>query len=102
MSRITLPKENDEWIIGEKRTIVWDTEGIPPNTTITGDIVLGYLQGNTNDKHFNYDNPIAKNVPITAGSVTVTVPVVEAHGTYVIEAFGDPESISPRFIIKPA
>ena len=51
--KVLHPKSGEPWVMGQLRTVEWDTTGIPP-TNATGDILLGYHQANSKDKHLDY------------------------------------------------
>ncbi|KAI0781501.1 hypothetical protein BD413DRAFT_31492 [Trametes elegans] len=98
-SKVLHPALNETWVIHQARRIVWDTSDIP-DTTITGDILLGYRQPNSNDEHLDTEHPVATNVPITAGEVVVPVPEVAEGSTYFVKLFNSDDYVSDQFIIK--
>ncbi|KAI0759886.1 hypothetical protein BD413DRAFT_496034 [Trametes elegans] len=98
--KVIHPSNGEVWVLSQLRTIQWDTTDIP-STNATGDILLGYHQANSNDKHLDYDHPVAKDVPLLAGFVVVPVPAVEPRGDYFIQLFGSEDYESQDFIIKP-
>lgn len=46
---ITSPEAGDVWIVGEYKTVTWDTSLVPPGDTITGEILLGHLTPDGNE-----------------------------------------------------
>ncbi|PSR72114.1 hypothetical protein PHLCEN_2v12029 [Hermanssonia centrifuga] len=92
--RITSPDAETVWKAGTLQQVTWDTSNPPKQiSNPIGMIVLpkaGVLDS---------DHPLATDVPLTAGSWSVTVPGVAAGDDYTVVLFGDSGNASPEFSI---
>lgn len=91
---ILTPKAGDVWVIGEKRTVTWDTSN--PPQSITNKIGEIYLR--EGDTTF-LDSPLAQGFDILLGTMEVTVPNVTPGNDYMIVLMGDSGNWSPPFSI---
>ncbi|KIL66222.1 hypothetical protein M378DRAFT_75513 [Amanita muscaria Koide BX008] len=94
---ILTPKAGDVWVIGEKRTVTWDTSN--PPQSITNKIGEIYLR--EGDTTF-LDSPLAQGFDILLGTMEVTVPNVTPGNDYMIVLMGDSGNWSPPFSIVSA
>ncbi|KAM6502257.1 hypothetical protein JOM56_002234 [Amanita muscaria] len=94
---ILTPKAGDVWVIGEKRTVTWDTSN--PPQSITNKIGEIYLR--EGDKTL-LDSPLAQGFDILLGTMEVTVPNVTPGNDYMIVLMGDSGNWSPPFSIVSA
>ncbi|KAI0628949.1 hypothetical protein C8Q77DRAFT_1066517 [Trametes polyzona] len=95
---VITPKAGDVWKIGSTQTITWDTSSLPAGDSTVAPIFLGFLNDGSSDEHLDVDHPLATNVPLAAGKVSVTVPAVTPGDNYIVSLFGS-GNISPEFTI---
>ncbi|PFH53286.1 hypothetical protein AMATHDRAFT_187885 [Amanita thiersii Skay4041] len=99
--RIISPGANTEWVVGSTVSVTWDTSDIPSDATNTnGKVVLGYLQGNSENEHLCKFYTLADGFDIHQGEVHVDVPRVTPRKDYIIVLFGDSGNRSARFTIS--
>ncbi|KAF8434609.1 hypothetical protein L210DRAFT_3553433 [Boletus edulis BED1] len=93
---ITYPNKWTVWCVGATHHVYWDTNNIPAQFTRA----IFSLTLVTNNM-FVPTHPLAKNFPLDAGVVTITVPSVTA-GKYEVDLFGGDagEGWSQSFEIK--
>ncbi|KIK81421.1 hypothetical protein PAXRUDRAFT_832871 [Paxillus rubicundulus Ve08.2h10] len=97
---ITDPNARSVWKAGERAVVVWDTRGIPFNTTSKGKIELGYFKGKSSNEHLDIENPLAEGFSILDGRIDVTVPRVKTGRDYIVVLMGDSGNHSPAFTIS--
>jgi len=100
---ITSPQLGTVWIVGQNATVTWNADDVPQtNANSTGLILLGYEDDNSGNENLDTQSPLASNFPISAGSISFTVPNVTARNDYIVVLFGDSGNASPIFTIKSA
>ncbi|ESK95822.1 hypothetical protein Moror_12434 [Moniliophthora roreri MCA 2997] len=97
--KITSPNEQTVWEVGSQQSVTWDPTGLP-DETLTGQAILGFLEGDSPNEHLMLDNPLAKSFLIKDGKAEITVPDVPERDSYIVVVFGDSGNASPRFTIK--
>ncbi|KAI9429361.1 hypothetical protein H4582DRAFT_1774995, partial [Lactarius indigo] len=93
--QITYPKASTTWNVGDKVTVTWDTSGIPPQSNFTGQLLLGYVTGDS--ENLGIDHPLAQDFLLSRGSVQITVPNVSGGSHYIVVLFGDSGNAIPQF-----
>ncbi|KII86651.1 hypothetical protein PLICRDRAFT_113669 [Plicaturopsis crispa FD-325 SS-3] len=99
--RITSPAFGTTWEVGSQVQVTWDTSDMPAHVTNPkGRLVLGYLKGDDQNEHLDFDHPLADGFDIAQGHVEVEVPEVQAGQNYIVVLFGDSGNRSPSFTIE--
>jgi len=97
---ILQPAKGANWILGEDELVEWKTDNIPieaQNYHLR--ILLGHPDNNSENLNTTY--PLADNVPIMQGSVTVVLPLGTPVGDgYVIALIGTSDDLSSPFSIS--
>ncbi|KAH0832071.1 hypothetical protein J3R83DRAFT_12979 [Lanmaoa asiatica] len=115
---ITSPTTGTIWVAGSKQSVSWQTKNVPveaQNYTLT--ILLGYLDNASENldirKSITFrsrvrlltggsEHPLATQVPIMDGTVTITVPAdATFRPNYTVAVIGDSGDVSPAFTITP-
>ncbi|KAI0084815.1 hypothetical protein BDY19DRAFT_997378 [Irpex rosettiformis] len=99
--KMTSPTASTIWQAGQTYQVTWDTSGLPPPANITnkiGQVILGQFDAN-GDEHLQFNTPLAKDFPITSGSVDLVAPNVPT-GKYFLVLFGDSGNNGPTFTIE--
>ncbi|KAL0069877.1 hypothetical protein AAF712_003147 [Marasmius tenuissimus] len=97
--KIISPDANTVWEVGTTQTVKWDPTGLPLDT-LTGQVVLGHLEGSDPNEHLQLNPPLAKGFLIKDGEVTITIPDVPSRKDYIVVVFGDSGNASPKFTIN--
>ncbi|KAH9949857.1 hypothetical protein B0H21DRAFT_687892 [Amylocystis lapponica] len=98
---ITSPKVGDLWTVGQNQTVTWDASKVPQtNENSTGLLLLGYEDDPSAGEHLDIKDPLAVGFPISAGTVSFTVPNVTDRSDYIVVLFGDSGNASPKFTIS--
>ncbi|KAH8994345.1 hypothetical protein EDB86DRAFT_1268906 [Lactarius hatsudake] len=95
--QITSPSASTTWNVGDKVTVTWETSSIPPPGNLTGQLLLGFLT--LEGENLDIDHPLAQDIPLSTGSVQITVPNVPVGANYIVVLFGDSGNASPQFTI---
>ncbi|KAF5330274.1 hypothetical protein D9758_014456 [Tetrapyrgos nigripes] len=101
--QIMSPDASTVWVVGQTETVSWNTTNLPPDSQITNKLVtviLGFLESGDDSEHLMLDNPLAKDIPIRAGQVNITVPSVTPRNSYIVVVMGDSGNVSPQFTIN--
>ncbi|KAH9027207.1 hypothetical protein EDB84DRAFT_315031 [Lactarius hengduanensis] len=93
--QITYPKASTTWNAGDKVTVTWDTSGIPRTSNFTGQLLLGWVTGDS--ENLNIDRPLAQDFFLSGGSVQIIVPNVPDGSHYIVVLFGDSGNTIPQF-----
>jgi len=99
---ITNPTKDTIWMAGSKQNVTWLTSNVPAEAqTYTISVLLGHFANNS--ENLDIKNPLATQVPIMDGTVTVTVPAGTPFGTnYTVAVLGDSGDVCPPFTIIPS
>ncbi|KAL7311747.1 hypothetical protein PS15m_009471 [Mucor circinelloides] len=100
-AKIIEPKTGTKLTAGQTYTVKWNTEvaGMKIPDTVSGQIYLGY-RGSDKPEDEHLDWKLAKDFPLSAGSVIVSIPEdLETRDTYIMSLMGDTGNISPYFTI---
>ncbi|KIY62436.1 hypothetical protein CYLTODRAFT_426911 [Cylindrobasidium torrendii FP15055 ss-10] len=92
---ITSPTAETVWTVGQTVEVTWSTADAPENVSNGGRVVLG--KNNLLTSNVLVDSFVLKDAD---GSITVTVPEVEAGDDYFIVLFGDSGNWSDNFTIQ--
>jgi len=97
---ITSPQEGVDWEVGSTQTVTWDASNIPPSAANdTGTLILGYLDGYSDNENLDTRHPLASGFSLYDGAVRVEVPYVEPRDTYIVVLMGNSGNASPTFSI---
>ncbi|KAF5314798.1 hypothetical protein D9758_014740 [Tetrapyrgos nigripes] len=90
---ITSPVAGDVWVVGQQRTVTWDTSNAPARiTNIIGQIIL-----RKGEETVDFDLETCFDIRI--GQIQVTVPEVADGDDYNLILLGDSGNVSPDFTI---
>ncbi|KIP06221.1 hypothetical protein PHLGIDRAFT_46693, partial [Phlebiopsis gigantea 11061_1 CR5-6] len=101
---ITSPKQGDVWTAGAQQTVTWDASQIGADgKNTTAMLLLGHQMPGDLSEYLDLKNPLAKDFPVDAGSVSFTVPNVLGAENYIVVLVGsvsDSGNASPVFTIQ--
>ncbi|EKM51855.1 uncharacterized protein PHACADRAFT_262236 [Phanerochaete carnosa HHB-10118-sp] len=102
---ITQPTADTVWTTGSSQTVKWDISKIGSDgSNTTASLLLGHKDPGSSNEFLDIKNPLAVNVPVSAGQVTITVPDdVLTDNNYIVVLVGsisDSGNASPVFTIQ--